>query len=240
MVPAGVDEPRPERTRTPDNHGQMHVTLADQIEAIILSGELPAGSKLDEVALARRFDVSRTPVREALRRLASTGLIDLIPNRGAFTATLSADQLHEMMVAMAHMEATCAGLAATAMTAAERRALQRLHDRMGKLAASDDEVRAFGEMDEALHILLYRGTHNRYLEETASSLRKRLSLYRRSHFRMPGRLKEALEEQEAIVSAVLAEQAERAHAAMLAHFEKVEAAAQTLLAEMEARRQSRA
>lgn len=211
--------------------GRLRVKLVDQIEEIVLSGELPAGSKLDEMALARRFNVSRTPVREALRRLSSTGLIDLIPNRGAFTATLSEDRLREMFIAMAEMEATCARLAAISMSPPERQAFQRLHNRMGELVEPND-VRAFGEMNDAFHILIYRGAHNHYLEEMASSLRKRLSLYRRSQFRTPSRLKHSFREHDAVVRAVIAGDADRAHAAMLQHFDMVEASVQTLLEEI--------
>lgn len=211
--------------------------LVDQIEEIVLSGELPAGSKLDEMALARRFNVSRTPVREALRRLASTGLIDLIPNRGAFTATLSDTQLHEMFIAMAELEATCARLAAISMTPTERQAFQRLHNRMGELVGPND-VRGFGEMNDAFHILIYRGAHNHYLEGLASSLRKRLSLYRRSQFRTTGRLQHSFHEHDAVVRAVIAGDANRAHATMLQHFDMVEASVQTLLEDIKRGRDS--
>lgn len=211
-----------------DTIWRVHVSLADQIEDIVLSGEYPAGAKLDEMALARRFNVSRTPVREALRHLASTGLIDLIPNRGAFTAILSEDQLHDMFIAMAELEATCARLAAISMTPRERQAFQRLHDRMGELVEPND-VHAFGEMNEAFHILLYRGAHNLYLEDIASGLRKRLSLYRRSQFRTSGRLQHSFREHDAIVRAVIAGDANRAHSAMLQHLDMVEGAVQVLL-----------
>jgi DNA-binding GntR family transcriptional regulator len=204
------------------------VKLVDQIEEIVLSGELPAGSKLDEMVLARRFDVSRTPIREALRHLASTGLIDLIPNRGAFIATLSAEKLHEMFIAMAELEATCARLAAIGMTPLERQGLQRLHNRMGELV-KPNKVHDFGEMNDAFHILIYRGAHNHFIEGVASSLRKRLSLYRRSQFRTPDRLQYSFAEHDAVVRAIITGEAERAHAAMLRHFDMVEASVQTLL-----------
>src|SRR6516165_1571234 len=106
------------------------MTLAEQIEALVLSGELLPGSKLDEQGLAQRFQVSRTPIREALRQLASGGLIELKVNRGAFVAEVTPERLEEMFVAMAEMEATCARLAAMSMTPVERRGLQRLHENM--------------------------------------------------------------------------------------------------------------
>lgn len=209
------------------------MTLLEQIEDIILSGELPAGAKLDEMMLARRFNVSRTPIREALLRLASTGMVDLIPNRGAFIATLSDERLHEMLTAMAELEATCARRAAIGMTPPERHALQRLHNRMADAVLNND-VTAFGEMNEAFHILIYRGAHNHYIEDLTRKLRKRLSLYRRSQFRTEDRIHRSYEEHDAIVRAVISGDPERAHAAVLRHFDMIETSVEKLLQEIRA------
>jgi DNA-binding GntR family transcriptional regulator len=202
--------------------------LTDKLEDIILNGELPAGAKLDETVLARRFNVSRTPIREALRHLASKRIVDIVPNRGAFVATLSEEQLHEMFVAMGELEATCARLASISMLPLERQNLQRLHDRM-RQAFELDDVRSFGEMNEAFHVLLYRGAHNHYLEDQANTLRKRLSLYRRTQFRTDQRLRNSFEEHDAIVRAVISGDPARAHAAMLRHFDMVEHSVQVAL-----------
>src|SRR5687767_1337139 len=126
--------------------------LAQQIEALILEGELAPGMRLDEQVLAQRFAVSRTPVREALRHLASTGLIELRPNRGAFVKTVTPDELEEMFVAMAELEATCARLAAMSMTPIERRGLQRLHERMAEMAGQG-QVEDFVAANESFHTL---------------------------------------------------------------------------------------
>ncbi|WP_205693911.1 GntR family transcriptional regulator [Croceicoccus ponticola] len=202
--------------------------LAEKIEDIILTGELPAGSKLDEMVLARRFNVSRTPIREALRHLASTGMVDLIPNRGAFIATLTPEQLHEMFVAMAEMEATCARLAAISMTPPERQNLQRLHDRMAQ-AIEPNDFFEFGEMNNAFHLMIYRGAHNHYLEQATTKLRQRLSLYRRSQFRTKSRLANSFAEHDAVTKAILSGDPVNAHAAMLRHVDNVEISVKTLL-----------
>jgi len=86
--------------------------LAGLIADSVLSGEFWPGFHLDETALAERFGVSRTPVREAIRLLASTGLIDVKPRRGAHVATATSAQLETLFGAMAEIEATCARLAA--------------------------------------------------------------------------------------------------------------------------------
>ena len=204
--------------------------LAEEIEALVLSGELRPGSKLDEQMLAQRFDVSRTPVREALRQLASTGLIELRPNRGAVVSIVTPEQLEEMFVAMAELEATCARLAAMSMTPVERRALQRHHESMGEMAQRD-LVQEFVEANDALHSMVYRGAHNRLLEELTTSLRRRLAAYRRSQFRTQGRLARSHAEHDVVVKAIVSGEPARAHGAMRHHVDQVEASFEKLLAE---------
>ena len=102
--------------------------LAGQIADAILSGDFAPGFRLDEQLLAQRYGVSRTPVREALRQLAATGLIEIRPRRGAAVARTTPAQLEALFVAMGEMEATCARLAAMRMTPIERRRLLALHD----------------------------------------------------------------------------------------------------------------
>jgi DNA-binding GntR family transcriptional regulator len=203
--------------------------LADEIESLILSGELAPGSRLDEQGLAQRFEVSRTPVREALRRLANTGLIDLKPNRGAFVATITAERLEEMFVAMAELEATCARLASMSMTPIERRGLQRLHESMAEMVdrAMVDE---FTAANETFHNMIYAGAHNSWMEEATHSLRRRLAPYRRAQFRTPGRIARSHAEHDAVVKAVISGEPARAHAAMLHHVDLVGASFEKLAA----------
>lgn len=205
------------------------VRVADGIEALILSGELAPGARLDEQAMAKRFEVSRTPVREALRQLASAGLVELQPNRGAFVATVTPERLEEMFVAMAELEATCARLAAMSMTPVERRSLHRLHERMGAMA-SEDKVEEFTAANETFHGLIYSGAHNSLLEDATLNLRRRLSAYRRAQFRTPGRLDRSHAEHDAVVQAVISGAPAKAHAAMLHHVDLVGASFEKLAA----------
>ncbi|MGC8525396.1 MAG: GntR family transcriptional regulator, partial [Acidibrevibacterium sp.] len=117
--------PHPATTRADD--------LAQRLADAITSGALPAGTRLDEHAVAARFAVSRTPVREALRQLAAAGLIERRPYRGAIVTTVSPARLAEMFVAMAEIEAVCARQAALAMTARERHDLRAFHASMAAL-----------------------------------------------------------------------------------------------------------
>jgi DNA-binding GntR family transcriptional regulator len=203
--------------------------LAEQIEALILDGDLTPGSRLDEQALAQRFQMSRTPVREALRQLASSGLIELRPNRGAFVKAMTPEELEEMFVAMAELEATCARLAAMSMTPVERRGLQRLHERMGEMAGRE-LLDDFTEANETFHTMIYKGAHNTWLEEATVVLRRRVAAYRRAQFRTVGRLARSHAEHDSVVKAIVSAEPARAHAAMLHHVDLVEASFEKLIA----------
>src|SRR6202163_1096053 len=98
----------------------LRLQLADEI----VRGALPPGASLDETDIARRFNVSRTPVREALRQLVASGLVEARAHRGAVVAQPSIDRLTGMFEAMAELEALCAGHAAERMTPAERHRLE--------------------------------------------------------------------------------------------------------------------
>ena len=90
--------------------------IAVLIEEAIVSGELAPGSVLRQEQLSERFGVSRTPVREALRRLAALGLVSFVPNRGVRVRTMSHDELHEAFLVRAELEALVTGLAAEKLT----------------------------------------------------------------------------------------------------------------------------
>src|SRR4030088_293293 len=103
---------------------ELRLQLADEI----VRGALPPGAALDETDIARRFNVSRTPVREALRQLAASGLVDARAHRGAVVAQPSIERLTGMFEAMAELEAICAGLAAERMPATDRQEPGAVHE----------------------------------------------------------------------------------------------------------------
>jgi DNA-binding GntR family transcriptional regulator len=195
--------------------------LASEIADAILSGAYPPGFRLDEQALADRHSVSRTPVREALRQLAASGLIDLRPRRGAVVAAMTPAELETLFGAMAEMEATCARLCALGMRPVERRRLQALHEAMGEQVRHGDPD-AFAEANQAFHTMLYTGAHNTVLADFTGHLRRRLAPFRRIQFRTPGRLPRSHAEHATVVSAILSGDAAGAHAAMLHHVSLVE------------------
>jgi DNA-binding GntR family transcriptional regulator len=195
--------------------------LADEIAASVLSGEFRPGLRLDEKTLAERYAVSRTPVREALRQLASTGLIDIKPRRGATVVRATSAQLETLFGAMAEIEATCARLSALSMTPLERRRLTNFHESMRPLVERND-TDGFTAANLTLHTQIYLGAHNDIIADYATGLRRRLAPFRRAQFRTEGRLPRSHQEHQKVVEAILAGDPTAAHATMFDHMSLVE------------------
>jgi DNA-binding GntR family transcriptional regulator len=195
---------------------ELRLQLADEI----VRGALQPGAGLDETELARRFQVSRTPVREAIRQLAASGLIDARAHHGAVVARPSAERLAGMFEAMAELEALCAGIAAERMSGAARRALETVHERMRALIQLGDPQR-FHEINEAFHSAIYAGAHNAYLAEMTVATRARVQPFRRAQFRTLGRLAMSHAEHDKVVVAILRGDRERAASAMRSHITTV-------------------
>lgn len=190
----------------------IRVGLADEIT----SGALAPDTEIDEQAVARRFGASRTPVREALRALASSGLVVVSPRRGARVAALTAHMLGEMFELMAETEALCIRFATHRMTAMERVALQTLHRRMARTVALDD-IDRYDQQNIEFHTAIYRTSHNAALADHAAALRLRLAPFRRAQFRGERRLQQSHAEHDAIISQVLQGDGEAAGRLMRAH-----------------------
>jgi DNA-binding GntR family transcriptional regulator len=108
----------------------LHHTLVERLRAMINAGELAAGERIPEQALCERFNVSRTPLREALRVLSADGYVELRPNRGAAVARLTLQDLEDVFPVMASLEALSGELACARITDAEIASITRLHEEM--------------------------------------------------------------------------------------------------------------
>jgi DNA-binding GntR family transcriptional regulator len=195
---------------------ELRLALADDI----VRGLLGPGSALDETELARRFGVSRTPVREAIRQLAASGLVEVRAHRGAVVARPSEDRLIGMFEAMAELEALCAGLAAERMSPAERGQLEAVHGELRALIQSGDPQR-YHDANESFHAAIYAGAHNAYLAEMTHATRYRVQPFRRAQFRNLGRMAKSHVEHDRVVVAILRGDREGAAGAMRLHIMKV-------------------
>ena len=196
---------------------ELRNLLADEI----MRGRLAPGMPLEELEIARRFGVSRTPVREAIRQLAASGLVEARAHRSAIVTRPSSARLRDMFDVLSELEALCAGRAAVAMSDDERRLLQGFHDGLAELVSRRDPKR-FHAMNERFHGAIYAGSHNDYLAELAAATRARLSPYSRLQFHAAGRLTLAYAEHARVVEAIMRRDREAAAAEMRAHITSVE------------------
>ncbi len=202
-------------------------TLAEQLAAglaeQIVAGARPPGAALEEVQLAAEFGVSRTPVREALRQLGATGLVENRPRRGAVVARPDATRLHGMFRVMGELEALAATLCAAAMPVRDRRALDALHLQMAEMVRGS-QLAAYRAANVEFHRRLYAGAGNGYLAELAGSTRQRLAPFRASQLEAPERLQESHGEHGDIITAIARGDGAAAAAAARRHLGLTEAA----------------
>ena len=183
--------------------------LGELIEERIVTGTYPPGTRLDEQELATAFGVSRTPVREALIQLASVGLIEIRPRRGATVPEIGAAQVCEMFEVMAELEAMCARLAARRITGEEQQALEEAH-RACESARDAGTPDLYYQLNEVFHQRIYAASHNSFLASQATALHRRLRPYRRLQLRVRNRMITSFMEHQAIVDAIKAGQGDQA------------------------------
>jgi DNA-binding GntR family transcriptional regulator len=187
--------------------------LADQIVA----GDIAPGQRLDELAIARQFAVSRTPVREALRQLSGAGLVEARSVGGFAAARIDGAQLAEMFETLGELEGLCAKWSALRMSEIERQKLNILTSEFAKAVESSDYAR-FAVLNEQFHQTVYAGTHNTSLQQVTQGFRQRLAPFRvPGLFLIEGRLDSSLAEHREILDAITKGDGERASHAIRTH-----------------------
>src|SRR3954463_14532881 len=168
------------------NIGEERELLSDHIRNAltdeIASGLLAPGVDLDEQQLADRFGASRTPVREALRQLAVSGLVEMRARRGVVVARMTPERIMDMFETMAEIEAMCVRFATYRMTPLERSHLIELHDASRAMVEAGD-IDPYDPFNREFHEGIYRATHNPFLAEQALAVRTRLGAFRRTQLR---------------------------------------------------------
>ncbi|OHC62092.1 MAG: GntR family transcriptional regulator [Rhodocyclales bacterium GWA2_65_20] len=206
----------------------LYEEVAERLRARIYAHELAPGDWIDEQAIADGLGISRTPMREALKVLASEGLVRLEPRRGCYVAQLSERDLDEIFPVMALLEGRAAFEAAGKLSDADIVRLAALHESLEKYAAANDADRFF-EANQAFHSALQEIAGNRWLKQMIEDARKVIKLTRRDSLRLEGRLKQSLAEHRAILKALKARDADAAGRAMHDHLLSGRAALAKLL-----------
>ena len=190
--------------------------IRDSLEQRIVEGELGNGKRLDETELSGFYGVSRTPVREALQRLAESGLAEHLPRRGTFVRAPSLSQLVEMFEVMAELECMAIRLAARRATAEDIDALEKDNETCRAAVAADD-TKKYYEVNARLHGRIYQMSGNSFLASEARRLHDRLRPFRRLQLRVRGRMEESMAEHDIILAALRDGDADRATETMTKH-----------------------
>jgi DNA-binding GntR family transcriptional regulator len=175
--------------------------IRDSLEQRIVEGELGNGKRLDETELSSFYGVSRTPVREALQRLAESGLADHLPRRGTFVRSPSLSQLVEMFEVMAELECMAIRLAARRATANDIDALEKDNETCRAAVAAND-TKKYYEVNARLHGRIYQMSGNSFLASEARRLHDRLRPFRRLQLGVRGRMEESMAEHDIILAAL--------------------------------------
>lgn len=194
----------------------LYQEVAERLRQRIYAHELKPGAWIDEQVLTEHYGISRTPLREALKVLASEGLVTLKPRRGCYVTEISERDLDEIFSVMALLEGECARKAAARADAAGLRQCQRIHDEL-EAAAHRADIDAFFEANQAFHHHLQVMADNHWLMHVIEDLRKVIKLSRHHSLFSEGRLEQSLAEHRDILKALLARDTSGAEAAMRAH-----------------------
>ena len=194
----------------------LHMEVAAQLRERIFSGDLAPGSLVDELAWAEGLQISRTPLREALKVLAAEGLVRHEPRRGSFVAQVTEQDLDEIFPVIALLEGRCAYEAAHKASDADVAALETLHTRLQQHAQAK-RITEYYETNFAIHEAIITLANNKWLAQVISDLRKIVKLARLQQLHAPGRLAQSLSEHMAVFAALKARDADGAEAAMRTH-----------------------
>lgn len=179
----------------------LHDVVVDRLRDLIVEGLLQPGQRLNERLLCEQMGVSRTPLRESFKVLASEGLIEILPNRGATVAPLTADELREVVDVLSGLEAVVGPLVVGNIDAAGIDKLETLHRTMlGHYRQQD--LPAYFRVNQEIHLLLVESTGNRTLLETYTALNLRIRRYRYMANLASDRWAQAVAEHEAMMQAL--------------------------------------
>ena len=198
------------------NNRPLYEEVADRLREQIFTKQLASGSWLDEQSLADQFGISRTPMREAIKVLASEGLVTIKMRRGAYVTEVDRKDLEQIFTILSLLEGQAAKETATKATEDELNLLDHLHHRLEK-AAADRDIEQFFEINGKFHELIQEIAGNRWMNGVIADLRKVLKLHRRNSLTSTGRLQNSLIEHREILKAILKRDEHAAEITMRKH-----------------------
>ncbi len=197
-----------------DSYKPLREIVFESLREAIINGVLEPGERLMEIQLAEEMGVSRTPVREAIRKLELENFVVMIPRKGAYVAGVSHKDIADVFEIRSALEGLAAGLAAERATDEEIEEMKKMihyHDR------EDMSLEDIVSTDTDFHALVYQASRNERLIQILENLREQIQRFRATSLSVPGRLKDAISEHSAIVEALARQDVEEAQALATAH-----------------------
>ncbi len=208
---------------TLDSYKPLREIVFETLRDAIINQVLEPGERLMEIQMADEMGVSRTPVREAIRKLELEGLVIMVPRKGAYVAGISVKDIHEVFEVRTSLEGLAASLAAQRITPEELDEMERnLFLEAGELA--ENNLRSIVEIDTSFHDLLYKAAKNQKLFQMVNNLQEQLQRFRSASLARPGRSKTALEEHRKILEALALGDSKLAQKLAMEHIESAETA----------------
>ncbi|MEW6726070.1 GntR family transcriptional regulator [Desulforudis sp. 1088] len=204
-----------------DSYKPLREVVFESLREAIITGRLRPGERLMELQLAEELGVSRTPVREAIRKLELEGFVVMVPRKGAYVAGITDKDITDVFEVRSALEALAAGLAAERITEEEIEELERLVVRYAETTSSQN-IQAIVEEDTKFHDVIYRASRNQRLIQIVTNLQEQIQRFRLTTLSRPGRTKEALVEHRKIVEAISERNIELAQQLAREHIESAE------------------
>jgi len=198
-----------------DSYKPLREIVLEALREAIVSGVLEPGERLMEIQLAEELGVSRTPIREAIRKLELEGFVVMIPRKGAYVAGVSYKDVKDVFEIRAALEGLAAGLAAEKITDEEIEQMERvLH-----YEKEPENLEEMIQADTDFHALLYKASRNEKLIGILANLREQIQRFRATSLAVPGRVKYAIAEHREILEAIARHDVKEAQALATAHIE---------------------
>lgn len=204
-----------------ESYKPLRELVLDAIREAIINGTLKPRERLMEIQLAEELGVSRTPIREALRKLELEGFIVMVPRKGAYVADISFKDIADVFEIRAALEALAAGLAAERITDEELEEMERLVVEKAEAIANQNMERLV-QVDTMFHEAIYKASRNERLTSIISNLREQIQRYRTTSLAYPGRMQRSLEEHRGIVEAIQSRDPQIAQQVAREHIENAE------------------
>ena len=193
----------------------LYEEVAELLRQRIFARELAPGSWIDEMRLAEEYGISRTPLREALKVLATEGLVTMKMRRGAYVTEVNDKDQRDVYHLLSLLESDAAGVVAAQASDLELAELESIHQELSAVVGNTDK---FFAINERFHMRLLEIANNRWRDQMVADLRKVMKLNRHNSLLKSGRIEESLREHQALLTALLARDVSASVARMQTHF----------------------